>query len=227
MHYLLEIILPNDTKDIKNAVEQIMNPFSENREDDENHSGYSFWDWYVIGGRWAGQKLISTFDKEKVDKFYRLLNQHGITVSSITCGKQEIKPEDQIPFVDDLWNELFPENDGRPCPIFNHSNNQYDKYGIICGDIMPVKECLDFDCGHVIIASLHDYNGKYPSEFVADYMVKDSIWNGVIHQNTDFKGCVGEAIRMFKDHIKNYNPDYIKKFENIENWLSITIDYHS
>jgi len=218
MHYLLEIILPNKTADIKQAVSEIMDPFDENGEDSAN----AFWDFYSIGGRFAGQKLIHTFEKDKLDKFYELLKENKITVSSVQCGKQEINPKSQIPLVDKLWNDLFPENDGRSCPIFNHSNSQYDEYGIICGDIMPVKECLDFECKHVIIANIKEYSGKYEAE----YMLQDSIWNGVVHQETTWDGKIGSCVDMFIDQIKTYREEYVRKFSNIHNWLSITVDYH-
>lgn len=219
MHYLLEIILPNDTKDIKKAIDQTMEPFSEHEESNYN----AFWDFYTIGGRFAGQKLIDTFDEERLNKFYEILNENKVTVSSFTCGKQEIKPADQIPFVDETWNDLFPENDGRPCPLFSHSNNQYDEYGIICGDIMPVKECLEFNCEHVIIATYQDYCGSFRAEF----MLQVSLWNGVNFQGTNWDGKIGRAVEMFLDRTKTYNDEYKKRFENIYNWLSVTVDYHS
>jgi hypothetical protein len=219
MHHLLEIILPNDTKNISSAIAEIMEPFDENGED----THHTFWDFYVIGGRWAGQKQVSLFDQEKVKKFYELLKENKVTVSGLQCGKQEISPADQIPFVDNLWNDLFPENDGRPCPLFNHSNDQYDEYGIICGDILPVKECHDFECGHIIIAEKKEYSGKYEAEF----MLQTDIWNGVTHQDTNWDGKIGSAVDLFKEKTKRYADEWKKKFENIDNWVSVTVDYHS
>lgn len=223
MHSLLEIIIPNSTKDISSVIAEIMKPFDENEED----SYYSFWDGYVIGGRFAGQKEIHSFDQEKVEEFYQLLNENKITVSSVQCGKQEISPPEQIPLVDKLWNDLFIENDSRPCPLFNHSNNQYDEYGIICGDIMPVKECLEFECGHLIIASLHKYNFKYDPKWKADYMIEKSMYNGVSLIDTGWDGKIKTAIEMFKKSIEDYNDDFKKTFDDIENWISVTVDYHS
>lgn len=219
MHNLLEIIIPNKTEDIKTAVSQVMEPFDENGEEPT----VAFWDFYSIGGRFAGQKLIHTFDKVKLDKFYNLLEENKITVSGFQCGKQEISPSSQIPLVDELWNSLFTENDNRPCPIFKHSNDQYDNYGIICGDIMPVKECLDFKCGHIIIAAKQEYNGKYGAE----YMLQDCIWNGVIHQDTNWNGEIGSCVESFTERIKTYRDEYKAKFSDIQNWLSVTVDYHS
>ena len=151
------------------------------------------------------------------------MTENKITVSGLTCGKQEISPADQIPFVDKTWNELFPENDGRPCPLFKHSNDQYDKYGIICGDIMPVKECLDFECGHLIIGIYKDYSDKHGATF----MVEQSMYNGVNFIDTKWDGKIKSALEMFSKRLKNFNPDYKKQFDDIMNWFSITVDYHS
>jgi len=52
MHYYLEIIMP-EPEDVEKSVAEIMEPF---REDGDGTSGERFWDWYVIGGRWSGEK---------------------------------------------------------------------------------------------------------------------------------------------------------------------------
>lgn len=52
MHSHIEIIFPPNTKNINEAVEQILKPFDENVEENKN----TFYDWYEIGGRWSGYK---------------------------------------------------------------------------------------------------------------------------------------------------------------------------
>jgi len=66
MHSLLEIIMP-PTDDVEGAIATIMAPFNEQPdEDQEDVSSYTFWDWYVIGGRFSGSKLQSRLDPEKI-----------------------------------------------------------------------------------------------------------------------------------------------------------------
>ena len=91
MHYHCEIIMPK-TKDISKSIEEIMLPFSENNEESEDHSGHSFWDWFVIGGRWAGTKEKCTYNAESLEKFYVKLQENKVTVSGIQAGKQSLEP---------------------------------------------------------------------------------------------------------------------------------------
>jgi hypothetical protein len=72
-HYHLEIIMPR-TADISKSIEEIMLPFSENEEENEDHSGHSFWDFYVIGGRWAGAKERCTYNTNALEQFNALLS---------------------------------------------------------------------------------------------------------------------------------------------------------
>lgn len=83
MHEHCEIVLPLDV-DMAASVAEIMGPFDENGEDQP----HAFWDFYVIGGRWAGQKLKASLDPKKLEAFYALLAKHKITVS----GLQPCKP---------------------------------------------------------------------------------------------------------------------------------------
>lgn len=49
MHYHCEIWFPTRAE-IKSAIDKVMAPYCE-----EGSSKRAFWDWYVIGGRWAGE----------------------------------------------------------------------------------------------------------------------------------------------------------------------------
>ena len=123
MHSHTEIIMP-PTDDIEAAVKQIMAPFNEQPDDDDEDVRSSFWDFWVIGGRWAGHKLQAGLDQDKLKAFHDAMTQRKVTVDSIQGGKQALKPESQIPVVDAMWHEFFPETTG-PCPLFKHSNDQY------------------------------------------------------------------------------------------------------
>ena len=207
MHYHLEIIMP-PTENVKEAITKILAPFDENLEEDNKHA---FWDWWVIGGRYSGQHTIGRYDSEKMDSFYKELNNNKVTVSGITFGKSELSPASQIPFVDALWQTHFPEDDG-PCPLFKHSNDQYkDNYADVC-QMFNLPDHLE--CSRIIITN---------SEFEPEFMIEGSYWNGVSWNDTKWDGKVKTALEMYKE-----NKDEWREKNTIKsNWLLVTVDYHS
>ena len=83
MHYHMEIIMP-PTEEVKKQVDNILNPF---REDE---SGRGFWDWWEIGGRWAGIKEQAGIDPQRLQGFSDELTRRKVTVSAVQCGKPEL-----------------------------------------------------------------------------------------------------------------------------------------
>ena len=224
MHYCLEIIMPQ-VDDIEKAVHQILKPFDENSsyEEDEEFSGHPFYDWYVIGGRWAGHKLTDCLDKDKLSAFYAELTEKKITVSGVQCGKQEISPASQIPIVDELWANYFPEYKGRACPMFNHSNNQYAN-NCLYGDALRLKDTdKNITMGRVIFAA-ENYE---KTGLEAKEMYSTSVWNGVTHEATTWDGSLKSALKMHNKSTKNYRDDYRESITPTEDWLIVTVDYHS
>ena len=57
-HYLLAVLVPKDTQDIKAKISELMAPFNEATVDDGK------WDWWRIGGRWDG-RLLSDLESWK------------------------------------------------------------------------------------------------------------------------------------------------------------------
>lgn len=219
MHYHTEIILP-PTDDIEGAIAAILAPFDENG--DEEIITKPFWDFYQIGGRFAGRKLLAGLGQEKVNQFYDWLQSEKITVSGLTCGKQELVPATQIPKVDAKWNEMFPSDTFQPCPIFKHSNNQHNNE-TLSGDICELSKIPDLTCERVIFAGL-DYKDE---KLEAKFMLSEDIWNGVNHIPSKWNGKVKTALNMFKRKLKNYAKDYRKKVTPKDDWLVVTVDYHS
>src|SRR5690606_37537583 len=86
--------------------------------DNASTGKYAFWDFYTIGGRWAGQHTIDRYDPEVVKRFYGELADRKVTVSGVQFGKQELSPPEQIPMVDALWQEMFPSSGLAACPMF-------------------------------------------------------------------------------------------------------------
>lgn len=218
MHYHCEIIMP-PTKDVEKQIDLIMRPFSENEEDSEDYSGHSFWDWYQVGGRWSGAKTKHRLGAKRIQAFCDELCNRKITVSGVQFGKQELSPADQIPEVDALWAEWFPDSGFDACPLFGHAGDQ------LIGDICEFKDVpLDLPCSRVIIASVGYSDTK---EFTAQYMVEDSIWNGVVHQETTWDGTLKHAIERHTEKLNSYTDEAKEKYTIRDDWTVVTIDYHS
>lgn len=206
------------TKNVEEKVKEIMEPFYEGEEENTE----PFYDFYVIGGRYSGEKLTQTLDKKKVDKFFKELKKQKITVSGFQAGKQEISPAEQIPLVDKIWDDLFPEIGGA-CPFFKHYNNQYQNK-VSYPDIMKVKDIPEkLKCNKVIVATLNYDETK----FKANTMIDDSCWNGVSWNDTKWDKEVKSVIKKHNDSFKNANKDYAKKRIVKDNWIAVTVDYHN
>ncbi|PHS61029.1 MAG: hypothetical protein COB09_18960 [Thalassobium sp.] len=221
MHMHLEIIMP-PTDDVESSIKQILAPFDENGKDDCcDPDPHAFWDFYVIGGRYAGEKKSQSFDKESLTAFYKDLNKNKITVSSLQCGKQKLEPSSQIPTVDKLWVKHFPDG-GKVCPIFDHYNDQYE-HSEGYPDIMTLKDTPEnLEVHHVIIAT-PDWEDK----IAAHYMVENSVYNGVNYLDTKWDGTIKGALEMSAEKNKRYTEEAKEKYTPKDDWLVVTVDYHS
>ena len=206
-------------ENIEETVKTILHQFDENNEESYN----AFWDWWVIGGRWAGTKLTDSLDSEKLEQFYDELKAQKVTCSGLQCGKQEISPADQIPLVDATFIKYFPEYKNRACPLFNHANDQYTN-DCLYGDVLRIKDLPESTtCSRLIIAGI-DYDDK---DLEAKYMLSGDIWNGVNHEKTAWDGKVDTGLKMYAESIKNCREEYQQKHTVTDDWLSVTVDYHS
>ena len=215
-HYHLEIIMP-PVEDVKAAVKQIMKPFSENEEDASN----SFWDWYVIGGRFAGAKL--NYDKAKEDDFYAWLKAEGVTVSGLQCGKQELSPASQTAKVDAKWAEMFPESGLTVCPMFSHYQDQY-KDNLQPPDVTRLGSVSKDQTAFAVIVAKKAYKGD---TLEAEFMIHKYMWNGVTHVDTKWDGLVSSALEIHKKELESYREEYKAEATPTDDWLCVTVDYHS
>jgi len=225
MHAHLEIVMP-PVDDIEAAVEQILKDFDEQGEDEDgNANSYGFWDWYVIGGRWAGAKLEFQLGEDKIKEFRALLNEKGVTVSGFQAGKPALQPASQIEVVDALWNEYFPNSPLKQCPLFAHSNNQYDKVSGVVGDIMKFGDIdFDFTAERIIFAK-----PSYSDEKIlqAGFMLQQDAYNGCNFMKTDWNGKFSAAKERYLKSIETYKNGYKEKYTPTDEWLVVTVDYHS
>ena len=218
-HYHLEIVMPPISADlIEDRVQKILRPFSENiSEDDEDRSSYQFWDWFVIGGRFSGSKIMGKIDETKVNEFWDWAKDVKLTVSSLQMGKQEISPKSQEAMVDAEFQKRFPELGKIPCPLFKHFEESY-RNGCAPFDICKLSEVpQELRVERVIVA---DDEGEPIT------MVQKDFWNGVNHIDTTFDGNFKSAIEGHVITIKNYAEAYRIKNTPSSEWLVVTVDYH-
>lgn len=205
-HYHCEILIPPDMQDaVEYAVAAVLAPFDENNAEEE--ARHSFWDWYVIGGRWSGAKTLAAMGQERVDAFYERLRTENVTVSGLQAGKPELSPASQKQLVDEA------------CPLFKSE----DEDGVLKGDISRVADLPPaLSCERVIISG-YDYTNK----IVPVYMVAKSHWNGVTHQEAAWDGTVTAAINGWSDRLATYAEKYRERNSVAGEWLAVTVDYHS
>ena len=217
MHYHAEVVVADKFGDMEQAIRVALEDY---RESEENSHG--FWDWYVIGGRWASCKMQKKLGEDRVDKFRVALIERKTTVSSLQCGKQELKPASQIAEVDQLWSEHFPETDG-PCPLFSHSNDQYADNGELPGDICRVDALPDgMSCSHFIVVD-EDYE-KNPN---VSFMCQKQVWNGANFEETQWDGTLEQAMELHDESLKHVINEYKEEHKIRLGWLAVTVDYHS
>lgn len=216
MHYHCEIIMP-PTDDIESSVEKILAPFDENKEERDSSE---FWDWWVIGGRFAGDKALAGLDCEKLEAFYAWLRESKVMVSGMVCGKQALSDAATVAKVDAKWREMFP-GAGRHCPLFKHSNNQHKEH--LPGDIMRLADLPNgVTCARAIIAGTWRDEGLQ-----AAGMLQYECWNGVEHVRTAWDGTVKTALEHHAERIKHYRAEYREAVSPQDDWLVVTVDYHS
>lgn len=215
MHYHAELVIP-PTNDVDASVAELMAPFSQNLEG-AAYGGW--WDYFSIGGRFSGEKLIAALDPDKLQQFKDRLKQMKVTVSGIKFGKDELSPPEQAETVDALWRELFPGTCDQ-CPYFQHSRGKPSaQYGKVRfgDDICKVADIPEWLVAHrLIVAAPH---WKELDKIIADRMWTSDTWNAVEHQKTAFDGKVVAALNSMKEDRRG------AKFET--DWLVVTVDYHS
>lgn len=218
MHYHLELIMP-PTDNVEKALAEILGPWSENYEDEEEGANkHGFYDFYEIGGRYSGRKLEALLGDEKLKEFKQALIEKKVTVSGLQFGKETIAPASQIPMVDQMWNEFFPDSPVKVCPLFDHYKENW-------GDIMKVSEIpKDLTAFRVIIAA-----PKYEDDptFDIKYMISQDIWNGVKHLDVNWDTKVETALADYKKDIGRGVESYIERCGVKDDWLCVTLDYHT
>jgi len=224
-HYHCEILIP-PTDEVATAVELVLRRFDESGDptEEEEDNRYAFWDYFVIGGRWSGSKMQAGLDPAKVEAFYEWLRTEKVTISSVQFGKQTLSPSDQREKVDAKWNEMFPSEKLIPCPIFSHSGESMP------GDIMKLRDVPErLRAERVIIArpGFEMVSKDYTGPIEAAFMLARDAWNGCNHMPVKWDGSIAAALADYRDDLSRCSPAYRAVVEPTEDWLAVTVDYHS
>jgi hypothetical protein len=163
-------------------------------------------------------------DPDRMAEFLAELNRRKFTISGFMTGKESLNPAIQIPVVDALWRQWFPESPTLVCPLFSHFNDQYqDSTGF--PDVMPVRDVpATHKANRVIVARPH---WEKPDRWEAEYMISDDVYNGVNWMKTWWDGSLGSALADYRERISGYQQEYAEKIEVRDDWLAVTVDYHS
>lgn len=219
MHMHLEVLMP-PTDNVEEALAKIMAPFDEGGSDEEgNPNTHGFWDWYQIGGRWGGAKIEARLGRDRLDAFHKALTERNVTVSGLQWGKQTLQPASQIEMVDALWSDMFPDSGLSVCPMFDHAPK------VIDGDICRLSDVPEGLTAERVIIAGPSWNDD--GSFSAYYMISDDIWNGVMHVKTQWDGKLRTALEAHSEKIKGYQDEYREKRTPKDDWLVVTVDYHS
>jgi hypothetical protein len=225
VHYHAEVIISSDVArgDIAKVIEEALAEYDENYQgEDGQYSKHAFFDWYVIGGRWSGDKAMALLDQGRLNDFRAWLDARGVTVSGIQCGKQSLDPESQIYAIDTKWNEMFPSADGAPvpCPLFNHS--QTDD-GSSPGDIMRLKDITAAHTAACVLILGQNWNN---TRFEIKYQLHRELWTGSNYQEAAWEGGVLDAVELYKRSIDSYREEYKEANTPTDDWWVVTMDYH-
>lgn len=221
MHYHMELIMP-PTDDVEGSIRDILGDFREHEDERDALNPHAFFDWYVIGGRWSQEKLLSGLSSVTLDRFQTEIIKRKITVSGITAGRPQLSPSSQIPMVDALWKEFFPDYPFEHCPLFEHSRVQC-KDQPAYPDVMKLVEMpAGLRACHCLIAA-QDLQGKLGAHF----MIQSNMHNGVNYVEVAWDRRVWTAVSMFREKIKNYSEESRARVTPQEDWLVVTVDYHN
>jgi len=216
MHHHAEIIMP-PTDDVELTAKQIMAPFDKNGKEEDRSNNHAFWNRYKIGGQWGGHKMLVAIGDDKIEEFRIALREAHITVSGLTMGKETLQPSEQIPVVNAMWNAMFPEAPVKVCPLFDNYKDSF-------GDTLPVRDLPDGLTAEVVIIAGPDWKGE---AMTASTLLFKKMWNGVNYQDSTWDGQIATALAMHVDRLKRYNEEYRVKRSVSDDWLVVTVDYHS
>lgn len=213
-----EIIMP-PTSDVDAAIGAVMAPFSEHVDEDAD-TRFSFWDWYVIGGRWSGAKTESHLDPDDLESFNKWMVDEKVMVSALQFGKQTLADESTKQKVDAKWRELFPDA-GPRCTLFDHSNA---RNRALPGDVCRLYEVSERLTAFRVVIAGPRYTGE---GLEAVDRIERTMYNGTWFVDTAWDGNVLGAVERFRERAQRMLEEYRERVMPRHDWLVVTVDSHT
>lgn len=218
MHYHLEIVMP-PAADVEAAITEILAPFQEGSFDDAGDPNtHTFWDYWSIGGRWSGEKILHALGNDALNRFSQELVKQQVAISGVQFGKPSLAFPHQRSMVDALWCEWFPDCPLKGCPLFDHYKGNH-------GDIMPLKDVARTITAHAVMFAAPGFFGE--KRLHAVFMVRQKVWNGLNSERTAWDGTLGHALELAKEDAAFMSADYAEEIRPKDDWLCVTVDYHT
>lgn len=215
-----EIILP-PTTDVEKAVAEIMAPFCEHGDDEDRDPRAAFWDYYVIGGRWAGAKTEASLDPDALASFRRWMTDERVMVSGLQMGKQTLADAATVQKVDAKWREMFP-GAGPHCTLFDHSNRRDEP---LPGDVCKLADLPARLTAFRVVIAGPKWDGK---GLMAVDMIAERQWNGVTHVKSAWDCNVASAVAAWRERMeKTRSAEYRASATPAADWLVVTVDTHT
>ena len=205
MHYHVELIMPpSPLVQIQERVGELLSPLSQSVAHRAGTLEYLY-DWYQIGGRFAGAKMSLRLDPERLHKFRQELYGEAFTndTRDLLIGQKQFWGARDLPKVDALWRKWFPEEEVDACPLFDH-------YPAGDQDICRVDRIPDNLTAHAVVVGNEDK---------VVFQLKTENWDSTRceFQDTGFDGSVLNALRQCR----------ACGVEPSKNWLAVTLDCHT
>ena len=226
MHEHLEMFLPPQaSENIEVWITNLLTPFAVHYKDEQygDPNPYAFYDYYRIGGGYAGRHLLQRIDPD------------GSRTREIWADYRALFDNQKHRDLDDeavelrhrnLWRNHFP--DGGPiCPLFQ-SNVKVESDICLVGELAP-----GLTAARMFVAQNRngDTAGELPEHLnmhsVCFYMLCVEVWNGANLQRTDWNGLVSDGIERQQAHVRqHYRQEFYQDYAINDDWLVATIDYH-
>ena len=97
------------------------------------------------------------------------------------------------------------------------------------GDICTLGDAMSVKCSRVVFASpAFDINSKaWCGDMEAVFMLAEDAWNGVNHMPVTWDGTTGSARHSWNEKLEHYAEAYRATHTPRDDWLAVTVDYHS
>lgn len=202
-HYHVELILPPTPRlgwALEERILEILLPLRKG-DDEATWPADPLFDWYKIGGRFAGTKHGLRCDPERRRKFYAALYSEAFATDEFT--KLGFWGDNQLPAVNALWRTWFPEDEVGICPFIG-------PYPTGDQDICRVDRIPDELKADTVVV------GNEANQVVL--RLKTEIWDSARRRflDTGFDGSVLNALRQCR----------AQGVALAGNWLAVTLDCH-